>query len=77
MTFTEVPGDVQVTVPNQVPLPGINPGGAFTLDLVGAVGPPGTYNQVSLSSSGRGTVAYNIGAGTTGPLVNSETATWK
>ena len=75
VTFTEVPGDVQVTVPNQVPLPGVNPGGAFTLDLVGAVGPPGTYNQVSLSSSGRGTVVYNIGAGTTDPLVNSETAT--
>ncbi len=75
VTFTEVPGDVQVTVPNQVPLPGINPGEAFTLDLVGAVGSPGTYNQVSLSSSGRGTVVYNIGAGTTGPLINSETAT--
>ncbi len=75
VTFTEVPGDVQVTVPNQVPLPGINPGEAFILDLVGAVGAPGTYNQVSLSSSGRGTVVYNIGAGTTGPLVNSETAT--
>ena len=75
VAFTGVPGDVQVTVPNQVPLPGINPVGAFALDLSGGIGPPGTYNQVSLSSSGRGTVAYNIGAGTTGPLVNSETAT--
>lgn len=75
VTFTGVPDGVQVTVPNGVPLPTINPGAAFALDLPGGVGPPSTYNQVSLSSSGRGAVVYGIGAGTTDPVVNSETAT--